>query len=145
MRKRLLQTLGVLAAAAAVVGLAAFVYTGWDWLWPAVTSPVGALVAKVAFTGKTVKVVIGIGLAIAAAVVGIRKRLRRDDPGGARSPLASAAQDAAAPPAVETDPAAPPVFLPPDPAQPQVPREVDRDGRTYAAPLAPPAPDARAR
>lgn len=103
MGKRLMDAIWVLAGVAAVVGLGALIYTGWDWIWSALMSPAGGLLAKVAFTGKALKIAGAVVLGVTAAAIGIHKRVR-----GARGEgTAPAVSDAA-----------PPVFLPPDPNEP---------------------------
>jgi hypothetical protein len=85
-------------AIAVLVGLSAvgsLVYWQWDPIWAFVFSPVGGFVTKILFTAKAVKVVVGVGVAVAAGVVAARKKLRRGTP--------------------EPEPRyAPPVFGPPD-------------------------------
>jgi len=70
-------------AIAVLVGLSAvgsLVYWQWDPIWAFVFSPVGGFVTKILFTTKAVKVVVGAGVAVAAGVVAVRKKLRRGTP-----------------------------------------------------------------
>jgi hypothetical protein len=88
-----------LTAVAVVVGLAGvglLVYWQWETILAVVLSPVGGFIAKVVFSGKVLKLAIGLGFAAVAGVVAVRRKLRRR---GAPEP------------AVEY---APPVFGPPE-------------------------------
>lgn len=86
-------SVGVLAAGCGLV------YWQWDSIWAFVFSPIGGIAAKVLFTGKAVKIVVGVAFAVGAGVVAVRGKLRRAAP---------------EPPAQ----LAPPVFGPPEEAAP---------------------------
>jgi hypothetical protein len=133
MGKRLSQVLGVLAALVGVAALAVLVYASRGWIWDALMSPLGGLVAKVLFTGKAVKIIVGVGLAVAAAVLAIRKKMRGDQ----AESTAPAETNAPAGEGAEA-----PVFRPPDPDEPQVSRDGDRSAGVDAAAPVPAAPPA---
>ncbi|GAA0945705.1 hypothetical protein GCM10009558_061000 [Virgisporangium aurantiacum] len=72
-----------MTAIAVLVGLSAvgsLVYWQWDPIWAFVFSPVGGFVTKILFTTKAVKVVVGAGVAVAAGVVAVRRKLCRGTP-----------------------------------------------------------------
>jgi len=63
-----------------ISAVGSLVYWQWDPIWAFVFSPVGGFVTKILFTTKAVKVAVGAGVAVAAGVVAVRKKLRRGTP-----------------------------------------------------------------
>lgn len=90
------------AVIVALAGVGVLAYWQWDSIWAFVFSPLGGILAKVLFTGKAVKVVVGVAFAVGAGAVAVRKRLRQGAPA----------------PEVEY---APPVFGPPEGPGPGAP------------------------
>jgi hypothetical protein len=68
---------GWLVAIAAVGGAGVLVYQYWESLLTLVLSPIGGFVVKALFGGKVVKFVLAAGFAATAAVVSVRRKLRR--------------------------------------------------------------------
>jgi hypothetical protein len=68
------------AVVVALAGVGFLAYWQWDSIWAFVFSPIGGFVAKILFTGKALKVAIGVAFAVGAGAIALRKKLRRGEP-----------------------------------------------------------------